>query len=159
MKVSALHATKSKKHSMQSINQHYTADHERLDELFHQFQKQKTTNRDPAIKAFQEFKAGLERHIIWEEEILFPSFEKKFGHLGGPTVVMRWEHQEIRKYLDAISAKLAQEDLQTEAEEVGLTSVLCSHNHKEESILYPMIDQTTYAEERKEIFARMGKEN
>ena len=32
-------------------------------------------------------------------------------------------------------------------------------SHKEESILYPMIDQVTRAEERKEIFARMGKGN
>lgn len=144
---------------MESINQHYTEDHDRLDELFHQFQKQKATDHNTAVKAFQQFKAGLEQHIVWEEEILFPSFEKKFGHLGGPTAVMRWEHQEIRKYLDAISTKLAQEDWQTEVEEIGLTSVLCPHNHKEESILYPMIDQVTHAEELKEIFARMGKGN
>jgi len=144
---------------MQSINQHYTEDHERLDELFHQFQKHKATDHDTAVKAFQEFKAGLEQHIAWEEEILFPSFEKNFGHLGGPTEVMRWEHQEIRKYLDAILTKLGREDWQTEVEEIGLTSVLCPHNHKEESILYPMIDQITHAEELKEIFARMGKGN
>ena len=144
---------------MQSINQHYTEDHVRLDELFQQFQTQKATNRDKAATAFGEFKSGLERHIVWEEEILFPSFENKFGHLGGPISVMRWEHQEIRKYLDAISEKLALEDWQTESEELGLNSVLFPHNHKEESILYPMIDQVTPAKERKEIFARMSKGN
>jgi regulator of cell morphogenesis and NO signaling len=46
-----------------------------------------------AIKNFEEFKAGLEQHIVWEEEILFPSFEQKFGLPGGPTEVMRWEHR------------------------------------------------------------------
>lgn len=143
---------------MQTINEHYTEDHERLDELFHQFRKLKFSDQARAKNNFTQFKSGLEQHMVWEEEILFPSFETRFGHVGGPTEVMRWEHQEIRKYLDAISKKLAQGDWQTEAEELGLTSVLCPHNHKEESILYPMIDQVTQAEERKEIFARMGKE-
>lgn len=140
-----------------SINAHYTVDHNRLDGLFRQFQSLKSTDRVTAIKQFLEFKSGLERHIVWEEEILFPSFEKRFGHLGGPTEVMRWEHMEIRKFLEAIAATLAREDWDTEVEEVGLKAVLCSHNHKEENILYPMIDQITGEEERAEIFARMGK--
>jgi len=137
-----------------SINKHYTEDHNRLDDLFYQFQKLKISDRTKAVQHFQEFKTGLEQHIVWEEEILFPSFEKKFGHLGGPTQVMRWEHREIRKYLDEILKKLAHND-DTEVEESGLQSVLCPHNHKEENILYPMIDQVTGAEERKQIFAHM----
>lgn len=139
-----------------SINEHFTEDHERLDELFHQFQTLKTSDRVKAVNDFLEFKSGLEKHIVWEEEILFPSFEKKFGHLGGPTEVMRWEHREIRKYLDAIAAKLAQDDNDTDVEEMGLQSVLCPHNNKEESILYPMIDQVIGAEERAGIFVRIG---
>ncbi len=139
-----------------SINEHFTEDHERLDERFHQFQTLKTSNRVKAVNDFMEFKSGLEKHIVWEEEILFPSFEKKFGHLGGPTEVMRWEHWEIRKYLNAIAAKLAQDDNDTDVEEMGLQSVLCPHNHKEESILYPMIDQVIGTEERAGIFVRIG---
>jgi len=139
-----------------SINEHYTQDHDRLDDLFYEFKQLKSSDRTKAVQHFQEFKIGLEQHIVWEEEILFPSFEKKFGHLGGPTQVMRWEHQEIRKYLDAIAEKLARNDFDTEVEEMGLQGVLCPHNHKEENILYPMIDQVTGAEERAEIFARMS---
>ncbi|MFO1515082.1 MAG: hypothetical protein U1F83_19610 [Verrucomicrobiota bacterium] len=53
--------------------------------------------------------------------------------------------------------KLARNDYETEFEEMGLQGVLCPHNHsKEESILYPMIDQVTGAEERADIFARMN---
>ncbi len=140
-----------------SINEHYTHDHARLDELFHQFQKLKSSDRANAARQFQEFKSGLEQHIAWEEEILFPSFERRFGHLGGPTEVMRWEHREIRRFLDTIAEALAGNDWDTEVEEVGLNAVLCSHNHKEESILYPMIDQITGDEDRAAIFARMGK--
>lgn len=139
-----------------SINEHYTQDHDRLDELFLQFQQLKATNRAVALQHFRDFKSGLERHIVWEEEILFPSFERRTGHTGGPTEVMRWEHREIRKFLDAIAEKLAKEDFNTETEESGLQAVLCPHNHKEENILYPMIDQVTGEEERAEIFSKMN---
>lgn len=139
-----------------SINEHYTHDHDRLDELFHQFQTLKTSDRGQAANTFREFKAGLEQHIVWEEEILFPSFETKFGLPGGPTEVMRWEHREIRKYLDAIADKLGRDEFDTADDEFGLLAVLCPHNQKEEGILYPMIDQITGAEERAGIFARMS---
>lgn len=109
-----------------------------------------------AANNFQEFKAGLEEHIVWEEEILFSSFETKFRLPGGPTEVMRLEHREIRKYLDAVADKLARDGFDTADEESGLLAVLCPHNQKEEGILYPMIDQVTGAEERAGISARMS---
>lgn len=140
-----------------TINEHFTQDHDRLDELFLQYRQLKATDRGQAARSFQEFKAGLEQHIIWEEEILFPSFERTTGHTGGPTEVMRWEHREIRSILDAMATKLASADFATEAEEAGLLAVLEPHNFKEESVLYPMIDQVTGAQERSEIFTRMGQ--
>jgi iron-sulfur cluster repair protein YtfE (RIC family) len=76
-----------------SVNEHYTEDHDRLDELFHQFQALKSSGPSKAINSFHEFTSGLERHIVWEEEIVFPVFEKRFDQYGGPTEVMRWmEH-------------------------------------------------------------------
>lgn len=141
-----------------SISQHYAEDHQQLDALFHRFQNSKSSDPSGAQKAFQDFKTGLERHILWEEQILFPSFDRRFGHLqGGPTSVMRWEHQQIRQYLDAIALKLSRQDFATEEEEMSLEAVLCPHNQKEESILYPMIDQVVGQEERAEIFAAMDK--
>jgi iron-sulfur cluster repair protein YtfE (RIC family) len=141
-----------------SISEHYSEDHDRLDDLFFQFQQLKSADRANAADAFQQFKSGLEQHIVWEEEILFLAFEKRTGHSGGPTDVMRWEHRAIRKHLDTLAGKLACNDYDTEAEEMELQGVLCPHNHKEENMLYPMIDQVTGPEERKEIFARMTRE-
>jgi len=40
---------------------------------------------------------------------------------------------------------------------MGLEPVLCPHNQKEESILYPILDQMVGADERAEIFAAMDK--
>ena len=143
----------------QSINQHYTEAHQQLDDLFHEFRELKATDHWKAKKSFFQFKTGLERHIVWEEEILFPAFEEKLNHLqDGPTAVMRLEHQEIRIHLNAMAGKLAEEDFETDEDEQALEAVLCPHNHKEENILYPMIDQVFGLEERKEIFARMSRE-
>jgi regulator of cell morphogenesis and NO signaling len=141
----------------QSINQYYTEDHQRLDDLFHEFTNLKASNRPAAEKSFGKFKAGLERHIIWEEEILFPAFEKKFEYLqGGPTTVMRFEHREIRKCLDAIARKLAEQNFDTDEEEMRLVPVLCLHNQKEEGILYPMIDREFSEKERSAMFSEMN---
>lgn len=144
----------------QSINQHYTEDHQQLDDLFHEYQSLKSTDRWKAERAFREFKTGLERHIVWEEEILFPAFEQKLSHLqDGPTAVMRLEHQEIRKYLDAIAQKLAGEDFETDEDELALETILCPHNHKEEGILYPMMDEIFNEQERAGMFLEMNKKS
>ena len=141
----------------QSINRHYSEDHQRLDDLFHEFTKLKASDRPAAEKAFGEFKAGLERHIVWEEEILFPAFDKKFGHLqGGPTTVMRSEHREIRKYLDAMARKLSEQNFDTDDEEARLIPVLCVHNQKEEAILYPAMDGLFSEQERAMMFSEMN---
>lgn len=140
-----------------TISDHYGQDHDRLDELFQRFQTLKTSDRARAVLAFQEFHAGLERHIVWEESILFPAFETKTGMTSGPTQVMRWEHEQIRGFLKAIADKLAAGADDTGDDEAGLLAVLGPHNHKEENILYPMIDQVTDGTERTQIFAEMAK--
>lgn len=138
-----------------TISDHYGHDHDRLDELFHRFQTLKSSDRASAVQAFQEFHAGLERHIVWEEEILFPAFETKTGMTSGPTQVMRWEHEQIRGFLKAMAEKLAAGAEDTGEDEAGLLAVLKPHNDKEENILYPMIDQVTDGAERSRIFTEM----
>ncbi len=140
----------------QSIATHYEADHDRLDGLFKQFQASKRSNFVRAKDCFRQFKIGLQRHIIWEEEILFPIFERETGMKEtGPTEVMRSEHRQIRDLLEAIHRKVQQQDPESDAEESGLLEVLGSHNQKEEQILYPMIDRLLGNQERQEIFTRM----
>jgi len=58
---------------------------------------------------------------------------------------------------DTIGLKLSRRDFATEEEEMGLEPVLCPHNQKKESILYPILDQMVGADERAEIFAAMDK--
>jgi iron-sulfur cluster repair protein YtfE (RIC family) len=141
-----------------TISAYYTGDHDRLDGLFAQFRSSKTNDPAGARATFEEFKAGLERHIDWEEDILFPVFEAHTGmHDTGPTAVMREEHRLIRQFLDTIGRKLQRGDLATDEDEARLLTILKEHNSKEELILYPAIDRQVSVRERDDVFVRMGQ--
>lgn len=140
----------------QTITAFYEKDHDRLDELFKTFQAVKRSDFAKAKDAFKEFKLGLQRHIVWEEELLFPMWEEKTGMIeDGPTPVMRFEHEQIKQLLDAIHRKVESRDLTSDQEEQTLLTVLGSHNRKEERALYPAIDTVTNADERTAIFNSM----
>lgn len=88
------------------------------------------------------FLREIERHIVIEEELLFPAFEEKTGMTSGPTETMRMEHEQMRgmfaQMRAAIEAKDAQQYLGT-AETLHI--LLQQHNTKEETMMYPMLDQ------------------
>ncbi len=140
----------------ETITSYFKADHDRLDSLFQQFQKAKDQSIDEAKPFFKEFNNDIRRHIVWEEEILFPLFEDKTGMKGaGPTNVMRLEHRSMKEALDRIHSKLREGRTDTDSDEAAVLFVLREHNEKEETILYPMIDRLTPEGERKDVFLRM----
>jgi iron-sulfur cluster repair protein YtfE (RIC family) len=140
-----------------TICEFYEQDHDRLDELFKTFQKLKRSDFAKAKEAFKAFKFGLQRHIVWEEGVLFPLWEEKTGMSeGGPTFVMRAEHRQIGQQLEAIHGKVAEQNPDSDQEEQALLDLLGTHNLKEERVLYPAIDQLTSAEERETVFRNMN---
>ncbi|MCA9398937.1 MAG: hemerythrin domain-containing protein [Candidatus Omnitrophica bacterium] len=138
------------------ITPFYKHDHDELDNSFLRFQELKSQDYTQAIEYFKKFKFGLQRHIIWEEEILFPLFEEKTGMKDcGPTALMREEHRQIKEYLEAVHKKVQRNDPDSGEEENLLWELLKQHNHKEENILYPAIDQQTSGKEQEGIFKSM----
>ncbi|MBU6482165.1 MAG: hemerythrin domain-containing protein [Nitrospirae bacterium] len=139
-----------------TISGFYEQDHDRLDELFKTFQNLKRSDFGKAKEAFKEFKFGLQRHIVWEEDLLFPLWEEKTGMSeSGPTFVMRNEHRQIGQLLEAIHRKVADQNPDSDQEEQALLNLLGSHNMKEERVLYPSIDQVTSGAERETVFRSM----
>lgn len=139
-----------------TITAFYEEDHDRLDELFKTFQTSKRSDFAKAKDAFKDFKIGLQRHIVWEEELLFPMWEEKTGMVeDGPTPVMRFEHEQIKQLLDMIHRKVEGQNPETDQEEQALLNLLSSHNRKEERALYPAIDNVTSDEERATVFSNM----
>ena len=138
------------------ISKYFEADHDRLDQLFKDFQAFKREDYPRAKEYFVAFKHGLQRHIVWEEDILFPLFEKKTGMTeGGPTQVMRMEHRQIAEHLESVHKKVKVADPNSEEEEKGLLSVLSIHNQKEEHILYPAIDHAVTEADKEAVFEAM----
>jgi iron-sulfur cluster repair protein YtfE (RIC family) len=132
------------------------ADHDRLDALFRTFHSSKSTDAVKARNAFVEFKRGLQRHIVWEEEFLFPHFERRMGMSeGGPTAVMRLEHRRLKELLEGMHERVAAGNMDTGEYEHELTDVLLVHNTKEESILYPAIDRLLTGPEAEAMISSM----
>src|SRR6478752_6770695 len=112
----------------QTVTAFYEKDHDRLDELFKTFQTSKRSNFIKAKEAFKEFKVGLQRHMVWEEELLFPMWEEKTGMVeDGPTPMMRHEHSQIRQLLDSIDRKVESQNFNTDQDEQALFNLLSSH--------------------------------
>jgi iron-sulfur cluster repair protein YtfE (RIC family) len=141
---------------MNEISNFMSSDHDRLDEIFKSFRILKNQDVKQANLLFSSFKSGLETHIVWEEEILFPIFERRTGMRdSGPTFVMRAEHRQIKGYLQKIHALISVGDVKTDEFEAGLVEVLTAHNNKEESILYPWIDNSVRDDEKLESLRKM----
>jgi len=99
-------------------------------------------NTDLGKELMQSFIWNMELHFAREEAVLFPAFENKTGMVGGPTEVMRMEHQQIKGLLKEISDCISNGDFQRifDLSETMLI-LIAQHNSKEENILYPMTDQ------------------
>lgn len=139
-----------------TVSAFFEQDHDRLDELFKTFQQLKRSDFPKAKEAFKEFKFGLQRHIVWEEDVLFPLWEKKTGMSeSGPTPVMRHEHRQIGQQLEAIHGKVSEQNPDSDKEEQSLLDLLGSHNRKEELRLYPAIDQVAGTEGQEAILQSM----
>ncbi len=144
--------------TVQSISALFAEDHDHLDGLLASFRQKKFENYAEAKPFFREFKFGLQRHIVWEETILFPLFEQKTRlYHTGPTEVMRAEHRRIGACLEALHEKVRRQDPESEAEEAALLGALDVHNQKEELVLYPALDRMLSDEEKQAVVEAMAR--
>jgi regulator of cell morphogenesis and NO signaling len=109
--------------------------------LFRTLQKLKRAAFAKAKESVKEFKFGLRRHIVREEDVLFHLWEEKAGMSeGGPTSVIRVEHPRIGRQLGAVHGKVADQN---------------PDRDQEEREFYPEIDQLSSAEERETVVRRV----
>ena len=127
---------------MTSISKFMENNHRECDHLFAVAEESVANGKwQKAHSEFDAFRSETERHLKMEEEVLFPAFDAKTGMEGGPTHVMRSEHQQMRKVIDDMAQALGNKDGDAY---LGLSETLMvlmqQHNMKEENILYPMCD-------------------
>lgn len=119
-----------------------TADHRACDEAWSTVEE--LAGAEDALgagRAFAAFERALRRHLDMEEHVLFPAFEAATGMRGGPTAVMRMEHDQMRGVLDQMGQALGNQDLGALLDAGDtLLMLIQQHNVKEEGMLYPMIE-------------------
>ncbi len=124
--------------------------HRIMNEIFKHYRTSKPKNKNVAKCLFMQYKIELQKHIAWEEKLLFNLFEERTGiRENGPTQEMREEHKQIKKMLAQIHNKLAENKLNTIELEHKLMEIIRDHMRKEEQILYPWIDNA-FGEDKKE---------
>jgi len=127
---------------MDLLSKHFEDDHRRLSKLLKNYQSLKTVDYPRAKENFEAFQFGLRRHMAWEEDVLFPLFERKTGiESGGTTQTLREHHRNISRYLHAMEKKLSSNNRDTDEDETLLLELLELHDRMEESFLYPEMDQ------------------
>jgi len=124
-----------------TVSEFLESDHRRLDRILGQAIDSVTSKAwDQAWSAFAVFHEGIEKHIKWEEQFLFPAFEDGNGGLAGPTEVMRAEHADILRSAGNILSRIrAKRDCLEELD--FLTRLLSAHNLKEAQVLYPATER------------------
>ena len=129
---------------MTSIGEYMAKEHRQCDEAFARAEDAASSGDWAAAQAaFGAFHGAMQRHLALEEDKLFPAFEEATGMSGaGPTQMMRVEHEQMRGLFDEMKQAAAARD---SARYLGLSETLLvlmqQHNIKEESMMYPMIEQ------------------
>ncbi len=135
-----------------SIYKFMSGDHSRLDYIFQEFRKSK--NPMEARQLFLQFRAGMERHMKWEEDILFPLAGKKLGEGSAMIDELIMQHGRIREGIKEMSASLKERDAGLESD---LERLLAAHDRMEENGIYPWIDDYVDGKERNDALSRMAR--
>ncbi|MES2319337.1 MAG: hemerythrin domain-containing protein [Pseudomonadota bacterium] len=128
---------------MESIGSYLEQDHARCDELLREAQQSvRGASWRQARLDMAAFQHALERHLLIEERILFPAFERALGRAVSPTAAMRGEHLRIRAVAQRLSDTVAAHDMGAFVNHAeALLLLLHQHSEKEEGVLYPMIER------------------
>ena len=143
---------------MTTITEYMTGDHRHCDEILAELEVAVNDDDwDKAARLTAAFLQTMEHHLTMEETVLFPAFEQKTGMIGGPTMIMREEHRQMRELFQqlqfALDGKAGGEFLDTTE---TLLILMQQHNMKEEGMLYPMSDQHLGAD-ASQVLDRMQK--
>ena len=132
-----------------SLQEYFSEDHRRCDACWAEVEGAAESGSAADVKtAWQRFEAAQRRHLRMEEEVIFPAFERATGMTGGgPTFVMRAEHDQMRGLLEQMgeAAEAGELDALVDLGDT-LLMLIQQHNQKEEHMLYPMSSDALAAE-------------
>lgn len=109
------------------------------------------------------FKEPLRAHLDKEEFFLFPQLEKYVGNEQGPVVATEEEHEEIFAFIDHflhhaegdLSHLSVHEMKDISQDAAELFEILTFHFVKEESVIFPMVEDILNETEKYDLFENM----
>lgn len=138
------------------LGEFYHRDHERLDLLWAEFLSLRTKDADGARRIFEAFRQGLERHMAWEDELLFFEFARRVDDRGKlVATLLTWEHQGLRRWLARLVSHLGATDGEFDLECVAFAGMLAGHNRREETLVYPLVNRLLTAQEAAQLRIKM----
>lgn len=105
-----------------------------------------------------ELKNRLKRHFAWEEQVLFPEYEKKAGAMGKQIVSRpKGEHQHIQNVLiEDIEKQINSTSTPDAANTLsGLIEILQMHKEMEQDIFYPWFEKNLNGHEINQLVERL----
>ena len=140
-----------------TISNYMKTEHRECDTLFAGAEEAVALNEWKAANdRFLEFANETLRHFKKEEEELFPAFEAQTGNTEGPTMVMRYEHEQVKGLIGKMAEALENEDRDAYLSLAeSMMILLQQHNMKEEQMLYSMCDNILPPETREETLKKM----
>lgn len=125
---------------MERLSEVFRGDHRRCETILAELEERAAVGEwASALTRFASFRSGIEKHMLVEEECLFPAVEAggapaALGLIG----ILRKGHRDLRVFLDELHDVLAAHDEEEFRHLVGpLRGLLQLHDQKEEAELYP----------------------
>ena len=130
------------------------SDHDSIDQLIVSLNN-KSEYQDLIL---HELKKRFIRHFLWEEQVLFPEFEKNAGAYGKEIVsILKHEHQHIQNLLkenrkNQIAIASIPKTVNTLSE---LIEILRKHKEMEQDIFYPWFEKNLNDHEIDQLIKRL----
>ncbi|MBL0721739.1 MAG: hemerythrin domain-containing protein [Sulfurovum sp.] len=139
------------------ISNYMKNEHRECDTLFANAEEAVSLGEwEVAEEKFIAFSNETLTHFKREEDELFTAFEEQTGSNQGPTMVMRYEHEQVKRLIGkmALSIESQDEDTYLSLAE-SMMILLQQHNMKEEQMLYAMCDRSFPEDKKEEILRSM----
>lgn len=125
-----------------TLGEFYQRDHARLNSLWAGFLFLRSEGADAARDAFAAFRQGLERHMSWEDDLLFEELARRIDERGKLlTDLLTWEHQGLRRWLGRLAPSPSTIGLESDLQFTAFAGTLAGHNRREERVIYPLVDR------------------
>jgi len=126
------------------ISNYMKDEHRECDTLFAQAEEAVSLGEwEVAEDKFLAFSNEILTHFKREEDELFPAFEESTGSTQGPTMVMKYEHEQVKGLIGKMASSLESRDEDSYLSLAeSMMILLQQHNMKEEQMLYAMCDRS-----------------